>query len=360
MSARTVDVIDVTKVFEVKTYGGTVFGSREHPASFVAPLVSELLGRRVKVRKIYALRDVTFRVREGSIFCILGPNGAGKTTLLRIICGITPPTRGEVYVFGRDLFANPEYIPKTVTLLKPNMYKFALSDALTVRDNLVRYAELHGYSKDDVDRLLEFFGLREYENVKVAILSSGMKRRLDFILSFLRGTPVMLMDEPTSMLSPESTLMIHRCLREVFVRGEGRTILYATHLLRYIDELADEVMILDRGRVVEVGEPSALVRKYGLRDVIEVELRAASPEDLGRALEKLVEAGDLELLEKRAVGEGVYALKLLSSDTRGSFPRIIEVLHGLFGFKILRTSVREPTVEDVYMKVIGGGSRREA
>ncbi|RLE95656.1 MAG: hypothetical protein DRJ96_08145, partial [Thermoprotei archaeon] len=68
----------------------------------------------------------------------------------------------------------------------------------------------------------------------------------------------------------------------------------------------------------------------------------------------------LELLEKRAVGEGVYALKLLSSDTRGSFPRIIEVLHGLFGFKILRTSVREPTVEDVYMKVIGGGSRREA
>jgi ABC-2 type transport system ATP-binding protein len=275
-----------------------------------------------------AVEDVTFDVREGEVFGLLGPNGAGKTTTLRAIAGLIRPTSGRI-----TTTASIGFLTET-----PGLW-----DHLTVEDNIRVYARLFGVSRpaDAVERVLRLFELWDRRGDRVAQLSKGMKQKLALARALVHDPSIVLLDEPTANLDPQTARTVRDLLRTL--RTEGRAIVVSTHNLDEIERLADRVALIRR-TLVAIGEPAAL-----RRDLFGRRLRVRFTNSEASMSTMAAEAS-------RAGGRDVHAtgneLSMVLDDPDRLTPAIVRALVAA-GAQIREVAEEQPALEDVYLKLLG-------
>jgi len=290
-----------------------------------------------ELRKVFgpfvAVDDITFEVRPGECFGLLGPNGAGKTSTIRMLYGFSPVSAGELRLFGLDVRAELRRIKQRTGICQQ---EDNLDPDLTVRQNMTVYARYFNLADSQaaerIDRLLAFVQLDRRQQTPIQQLSGGMKRRLMLARALLNEPELLILDEPTTGLDPQSRQQIWQRLDEL--RRQGMTILLTTHYMEEAAQLCDRLVILDNGRILVEGTPASLVAQHAGRELLEVRQPDAA------VREWLVAAGvALEDLGYRLViaGEGVRELR--------------EALHSRF--PALAVDLRMGNLEDVFLKLTG-------
>ena len=225
-----------------------------------------------KVRKNFnkstALKNLNLDIKKGEIFGFLGPSGAGKTTTIKILTSQLIPTSGQVVVLGKEIYVEESKVLKDIGVLTDNS---GLYERLTVKDNLMLFANINKLHEKNVDYVLENMKMLDFKNKIVKKLSKGMKQRVMLAIAVLHKPKLLFLDEPTSALDPGTTLEIHRFLRKL--NKEGTTIFLTTHNMDEADKLCDRVAFLNEGEIVEIGNPEALKLKYA-GDDIQVKLKS--------------------------------------------------------------------------------------
>ena len=230
-----------------------------------------------------AVDDVSFSVPTGSVLGLLGPNGAGKTTTVRMMATLTRPTSGTARVAGHDIVDSPREVRRSMGLTGQAA---TVDELLTGRENLRLIGSLYGlssaYIKRAGDGLLERFSLSDAGDKIAKTYSGGMRRRLDLAVSLIATPPVLFLDEPTTGLDPRSRLELWEVLRELV--NDGTTLLLTTQYLEEADQLADNIVVIDRGTVIAEGTPLQLKDQSGAASLVVTVSRA---EDLALAEEML-------------------------------------------------------------------------
>ena len=207
--------------------------------------------------EIRAVDKLTIDVPKGSVAVLLGPNGAGKTTTVRLITGSLRPDEGTITVLDMDPTVDGSEIRRRTGVVPP---KPALYDRLTGRDNLEYSAAIWGVTNAAIDEAAARFGIDHALHMKVAGYSTGMRTRLALARAVLHDPEVLLLDEPTAGLDPESARAVLDLIREL--AGSGRTVIMATHLLHEAEGIADQVILMGAGRARAAGHPTELAGEY--------------------------------------------------------------------------------------------------
>ena len=241
-----------------------------------------------------AVDGISFSVAKGECFGLLGPNGAGKTTTIRMLYGYTPRDSGRIKLFGLDFDTELREIKRRIGICQQ---EDSLDPDLDVRKNLVGYARYFAISKRVAERraddLLQFFALEKRATDKVQILSGGLKRRLMIARALINDPELLILDEPTTGLDPQSRQLLWEKLAEL--KEQGMTILLTTHYMEEAARLCDRLVIVDHGRILIEGKPAQLVNEQIGQRVLEVErpdeqlreflsCQDCRVEDLGRRL----------------------------------------------------------------------------
>jgi ABC-2 type transport system ATP-binding protein len=218
---------------------------------------------------IVALDNVSFEVKKGETFGLLGPNGAGKTTTINILCGLARPDQGTVSLDGKTDPTVPEV--RLSLGVVPQM--LALYEELSAQENLRFFGRIYGLSgrklKERISNCLEIAGLSQRSKERISKYSSGMKRRLNMVCSLLHEPPLLLLDEPTVGVDPQSRNLIFETIEGW--KKQGRTIIYTTHYMEEAQRLCDRVAILDHGRILDMDSVDNLIKKHGGPSHIEAE-----------------------------------------------------------------------------------------
>jgi len=234
-----------------------------------------------------AVDGVSFAVREGTVLGLLGPNGAGKTTTVRIMTTLTEPTSGTARVAGYDVRTDPDMVRRNVGLTGQVA---TVDELLTGRENIRMIGGLYGIRRRELDRLgaelLDQFAIADAADRPVKSYSGGMRRRLDVAVSLLAGPPVLFLDEPTTGLDPRSRTDLWDVLRGL-VR-EGTTLLLTTQYLEEADQLADNIVVMDKGRIIAEGTPLQLKQQAGNASLV---VTVSHPDDLAAAEALLAKSG---------------------------------------------------------------------
>ena len=222
---------------------------------------------RKEFNKNVALQNLSFSVKKGEIFGFLGPSGAGKTTAIKILTSQLIPTSGEVLVLNKNLYVEKFNEFRDIGILSDNN---GLYERLTVKDNLMLFAEINKVNEKDIDYVLECMNMLKYKNIVIKKLSKGMKQRVMLMQAVLHRPKLLFLDEPTSSLDPGTVLEIHKFLRKI--NHEGTTIFLTTHNMEEADKLCDRVAFINQGEIVEIGRPEELKLKYA-NDEIKIKLK---------------------------------------------------------------------------------------
>jgi ABC-2 type transport system ATP-binding protein len=284
-----------------------------------------------------AVQDVTFELAPGEIFALLGPNGAGKTTTLRMLAGLIEPTSGRVEVHGEPMSRrNASRLRGRIGFLTeaPGLW-----DRLTVRQNLMTYARLHGLPspRAAVDSVLELFDIRDRAKDQAAQLSKGLKQRVAHARTLLHRPDVVLLDEPTSGLDPGSA----RDVRDLVLRlrDERRAVLLSTHNLDEVERVANRVAVL-RTRLIAVDTPNALrTRLFGAR----LRIALVPPAERFAALLRTSGYGDVR------ADDGTLSIAV--DDAATGAPAIVRRLVEA-GAAIQSVVPEEPPLEEVYLRLL--------
>ncbi|HEX2032478.1 MAG TPA: ATP-binding cassette domain-containing protein [Actinomycetota bacterium] len=291
---------------------------------------------------VAALEGIDFDVPPGSVFGLLGPNGAGKTTAIRILTTILRPDGGRAQVLGRDVVREPEAVRARIGLAGQNA---AVDPNLTGRENLRLIGRLAQMPRARIrpraEELLGRFDLAEAGDRPVRTYSGGMRRRLDVAAALVQRPPVLFLDEPTTGLDLHSRNGLWEMIRELV--GEGTTVVLTTQYLEEADRLADDVAVVDRGRIIARGTPRDLKRELG-STVIEIGL-----EDERQAVEVQ------DLVAPLVVGDPEREGAVVRVAAREGPRVLIEVLRSLDGRDLSPSTlaVREPSLDDVFLALTG-------
>ncbi len=224
-----------------------------------------------------ALDQCVLRVRQGEFYGLLGPNGAGKTTAVSILCGLRQPDSGSLLMLGRSFAQGPDAIRRRIGLVPQDI---GLYEQLSARENLRFFGRLHTMAGATlarrVEEMLELAGLGDRGDRPVATFSGGMKRRLNLAAGLLHAPELLLLDEPTVGIDAQSRHLIRQQL--LALNHAGTTILLTTHHMDEAQELCGRIGIIDHGRIIEEGTPTALLKKTGCRNLEELFLNLTGRE----------------------------------------------------------------------------------
>lgn len=274
--------------------------------------------------KIRAVDDVSFEIARGETFGLLGPNGAGKSTTINMLSGALPPDQGQVSINGADDPTRPS-VRRQLGLAPQAL---AIYDELTGEENVRFFGGMYSLSgrtlKERVQWALEFVGLTERRHGRAKTYSGGMQRRLNLACALVHDPPVLLLDEPTVGVDPQSRNVIFEKIEQL--HREGRTILYTTHYMEEAERLCDRVAIIDKGKILALDAVDTLINRHGGGSFVAGELTAPpeNPSRLPGHLEGLnlrVESNDplKTISELAADGYRFRTLKIERSDLETVF-----------------------------------------
>jgi ABC-2 type transport system ATP-binding protein len=234
-----------------------------------APAVS-VKGLAKRYGEIEAVREIDFEVARSEVFGFLGPNGAGKSTTINMLCTLVRPTGGSALVAGHDIVRERDAVRRNIGLVFQDT---TLDGYLTAEQNLRLHAELYGVPRDAVaprmQQVMEMVGLWERRASLVGTFSGGMRRRLEIARGLLHSPRVLFLDEPTVGLDPTARRMVWERLHALREQV-GTTIVVTTHMMEEAERHCDRLAVIDRGRLVEQGEPGELLERHGTQSLEEV------------------------------------------------------------------------------------------
>lgn len=291
-----------------------------------------------------AVDGVDLTVKTGTVTALLGPNGAGKTTTVRMLTTLLRPDGGSAEVAGLDLAKQPNGVRAKIGLTGQDT---AVDELLTGRENLVLIGRLARMEKSAVapraDDLLKRFDLAAAADRPAGTYSGGMRRRLDLAASMIAEPEILFLDEPTTGLDPRSRLGMWELIEELVERGT--TVLLTTQYLDEADQLADEIVVIDHGRVIARGTSDQLKDQVG-GERLEFKLKDAAAIDRAAAL---IESQNCEVAERDA-DDGTVTAAL--TDGPRQVARLIDLLEE-GGIEIDEVFVHRPTLDDVFLKLTG-------
>lgn len=293
------------------------------------------------------LKGVSFSVPAGGILAMLGPNGAGKTTSIKILSTLLVPDSGSATIEGVDVVAQPDMVRAKIGLT--GQYA-AVDEYLTGRENLIMIARLYRMNKktahDRADELLREFDLVEASKRPVKTYSGGMRRRLDLAMSLIANPPVIFLDEPTTGLDPRSRNTMWSIIKRL--AQAGTTILLTTQYMEEADQLADNIIVIDHGKVIAEGTAAQLKSKIG-SDRIELSISRK------HTLDEAAKAVSARNLTK---DEDTHTISLA---TKGGVKDVQKVLEQLTRAKVAvdGISLHQPTLDDVFLTLTGKATRSD-
>lgn len=280
-----------------------------------------------------AVDGISFSVKKAECFGLLGPNGAGKTSTIRMLYGYSPITHGRLHLFDQLITDDWRTVKNRIGVCQQ---EDNLDPDLSVRDNLLTYARYFNLTAADAhataDRLLDFFALNNRADTPIRELSGGMKRRLVLARSLINNPDLLILDEPTTGLDPQSRHQVWERLEEL--KTEGLTILLTTHYMEEAAHLCDRLVIMNQGRILVEGRPQELIRQYVGREVIEI-----SPSD-PEMLTYLQNLG----LHFEHLGQRLVIHNQADAD-------LFATLTATFGGR--RCTLRPASLEDVFLHLTG-------
>jgi ABC-2 type transport system ATP-binding protein len=284
---------------------------------------------------VEAVRGVSLDIRQGEIFGLLGPNGAGKTTLLECIVGLRLPDEGEVVVAGVDARRRAREVQQRIGVM---LQATALQDKITPREALRLFATFYPDAADP-EQLLERFALTEKADATFDTLSGGQRQRLALAIAFVNRPEILLLDEPTAGLDPQS----RRELRDEIARlqEDGRTVLLTTHDVDEAERLCERVAIMDGGQIIATGDPRDLTAASASMQLVSLTTRPrldpAHVADIAGLLDVVCEGN---------------TIAFRSSDARAAVRALMSRLEQS-GHELVELSVRRATLEDVFLRLTG-------
>jgi ABC-2 type transport system ATP-binding protein len=312
----------------------------------VAPVL-QVQGLRKHYGDVRAVDGLDLEVQEGEVVAFLGPNGAGKTTTIKVLTTLTKPTEGRALVAGHDVVREPFAARACLGYVSQDV---ALDRALTGREHLELQADLYHLPKDQAkERIAEVLALVELQDRAddpVRQYSGGMRKRLDIACGLVHRPRVLLLDEPTLGLDLQTRRRIWDAIRAL--KAQGLTVLLTTHYLEEADQLADRVLIIDRGRIVAQGSPEELKRAVG-GDSVQLRLRNGGLTD--GLLEDLRAMPGVASAAKTDSGVAIVA-----AQADEAIPRIVQ-LAAKHGADLEALTYARPTLDDVFLRATGRSLR---
>lgn len=312
-------------------------------------VIAEELVKTYDKGKVRALDNLSLDVEEGTVLGVLGPNGAGKTTTVRILSTLLRPDSGRAMVAGIDVIKHPDKVREVIGL--SGQYA-AVDEILTGYDNLVMFGELYHLGKKNAviraNELLERFNLTEAAKRPIKTYSGGMRRRLDLAASLIVKPKVLFLDEPTTGLDPRGRQEMWGVIQEL-VKG-GVTLLLTTQYLEEADQLADEIAVIDTGKVIARGTSDALKKQVG-----------------GERLEIVVESAHIaKTMEIVAAVSGLTptldeGLRMISAPVSTGATALFEVLKAFddAGIHALDVGLKRPSLDDVFLSLTGHSAEKK-
>jgi ABC-2 type transport system ATP-binding protein len=295
---------------------------------------------------LQAVQGVDFAAEKGEILSLLGPNGAGKSTIISILSGLLTPDGGDAFIMGCSVTKEPEAAKGSLGLVPQEI---ALYSDLSARENLVFWGKMYGLRgaalKSRVDEVLEIIGLTGRQKDRVSKFSGGMKRRVNVGAALLHKPDVVIMDEPTIGIDPQSRRHILDNVKDL--NRQGMAVLYTTHYMEEAAELSDQIAIMDMGKVIAYGTHDELIKLVGEQTRIDLSLNA--------------EAGSI--LDVWGLIQGVSRIDaidgtvtVLVDDSNRVLPHIFEIASQA-NVRITSVDIQEPNLETVFLHLTGRALR---
>lgn len=293
-----------------------------------------------------AVKGVTFEVQQGEIFSLLGPNGAGKSTTISMLSCLLQPSGGEAFVMGHSIAREPQAVKASIGIVPQDI---ALYGDLSARENLSFWGKMYGLRgsvlSKRVDEVLEIIGLTDRQKDRVDKFSGGMKRRVNIGAALMHKPAVIIMDEPTVGIDPQSRRHILDNIKEL--NTQGMTVLYTTHYMEEAQELSDHIAIMDQGKVIACGTHTDLVRVVGELDRINLTINTES--------EKIVADWQATTGLRSVFAEDGH-LTVLAEDSNSILPRLFESATRA-KVRITSVDIQEPNLEAVFLHLTGKALR---
>jgi ABC-2 type transport system ATP-binding protein len=299
--------------------------------------------------KLEAVKGVSFSVEKGESFSLLGPNGAGKSTTINMITGLYPPTSGSIQITGVDIIKNPKQAQKSIGVVPQEI---ALYETLSARENLKFWGRMYDLSgnalEKAVDEVLEIIGLTDRAKDKINTFSGGMKRRVNIGAAILHKPDVLIMDEPTVGIDPQSRNHILNTVKSL--NQNGMTIIYTSHYMEEVEFLCERIGIIDHGELIACGTLRELRETIGDRSRIIISLdkeRSNHLEIIG-LLEGLAVEKDILIKDK--------LVTVFHKEPQAILSELIQLVTK-DGTKITSVEIVEPNLESVFLHLTGRSLR---
>jgi ABC-2 type transport system ATP-binding protein len=293
-----------------------------------------------------AVNGVSLSIPTGSICGMLDPNGAGKSTTINMLATLSKPDAGSVKIFGYDVLHETQIVRQLIGLTG----QFAsIDEELTALENLMIFGRLYGYSRKDSKRraneLLEEFGLSDVASRALSKFSGGMRRRLDLAVSLISQPPLIFLDEPTTGLDPRTRTQMWQTIRNL-VKG-GSTVLLTTQYLDEADQLADNIVVIDKGRVVANDTPDGLKRSVGSSSLHFTVKDADNAANAAQIIERILDT-KVQLAEASELIAPMY-----------NTDKLTDVLTALkdAGIALSGVNILQPTLDEVFFALTGDGTQ---
>ncbi len=296
----------------------------------------------------YAVEDISFDIHAGELFSLLGPNGAGKTTAISMISTLLSPTAGAVRVDGYDVQRDPMAVRRVIGVVPQEL---ALYDDLTAQENLRFWGEMRGLHGAELQReiaeKLALIELTDRAKDRVGTFSGGMKRRLNLAVGLLGRPKLLMLDEPTVAIDPQSRRYILDWVKKL--REQGVTILYTTHYMEEAQELSDRIGIIDHGKLIALGTFEELIQLVGQHETLRLQLlQEGGGAELAAALQSL------EGIIQVSATDGEVLVNVTSAEA--TLATVIGTATGL-GLSVRTIDIREPNLEAVFLHLTGRALR---
>lgn len=297
-------------------------------------------------KEIKAVNDLSFSIAEGEIFGLLGPNGAGKSTTISMISTLIRPDSGDILYKDSSILIKPEFLEKDLGLVPQDI---ALYPSLSAYDNLKFWGHVYGIRGKDlanrIQEIAELIGLSDRLKDRVDKYSGGMKRRLNIGVALIHKPKLLIMDEPTVGIDPQSRNHILNTVK--MLNKEGMTIIYTSHYMEEVEELCDRICIMDKGKLLASGNKDELIKLVNGREKIDVTFTSLD-EEITQRMKKIPYIGDMTIMDNH--------VSIISEKAENLMGDLIQIIKDT-NSKILSIDVKKPTLETVFLHLTGRALR---